>query len=76
LLIAEFAIVHDLAHGRHGLWRDFNQVKLSFFRHAQGIVAGDNTHLIAFGIDQAQFTSGNFSIQARFVVFLFARLGC
>lgn len=39
-------------------------------------MAGDNAHLVAFGIDQANFTSSNFRVQARFAVFLLTPRRC
>ena len=55
LLKAEFAVVHDLAHGRLCLRRDQNKVHLPLFSDAERLLAGHNAELLAFFTDQANF---------------------
>ena len=55
LLKAEFAVVHDFAHGRLCLRRDQDKVHLPLFSDAERLLAGHDTELFAFLTDQANF---------------------
>src|SRR5690606_5464427 len=59
------AVIHYLTDDRIGI-RNLHQIKGSFFRHPEGFLDRYNPYLIAFGIDQADFSCVNILIDRRF----------
>src|SRR5256885_3528855 len=55
LAVLEFAVVHQLAHGRLGKRSDFHQIDLGFLGHFQGLSNRHDADLLAGGPDQAHF---------------------
>ena len=67
LLEAVFAVIHDLAHGRHRLRRDLNQIKVGLLGHAQRHIERHNALLVAFFIDQSDFPVPDFLVDQEFL---------
>lgn len=59
------AVVHYLTDDRIGI-RNLNQVKRRFFSFCKRFRNGNNPHLFAFGVDQADFSCVNIVIDGRF----------
>ncbi len=55
LFVFELAEVHDLAHGRRRVGRDFHQVQTGFIRQIHGFTRVYNTQVFAFGTDESDF---------------------
>ena len=53
--IKELAEVHDPANRRDRPWGDFNQVEFSFTGHPQSLIDRDDTDILVFGADDANF---------------------
>ena len=62
--VFELAEIHDLAHRRVGVWRDFNQIKPGFLGHHQGAGRRNYADVFTFGADQADFTGSNAFVDA------------
>jgi hypothetical protein len=64
LLIQEFPIVHDAAYGRDGARRDLDQVQIFFPGHFQRFERWQDTNLLAFVINYADFAGSDTIIRA------------
>ncbi len=65
LFVFELAEIHDFAHGRRGIGRDFNQVKPGFVCHVHGLHGCDDSDVFAVGADQADFVGADLVVDAR-----------
>jgi len=65
LLVFELAKIHDLAHGRIGVGRDFDQIQTGIISHVHGARRGDNPYVFAVGSDQPDFIGSDAFIYAR-----------
>ena len=52
LLVAELAVVHEPADGRHRIWRHLDQIEATLARHLERIECGDDPYLLAVLINQ------------------------
>jgi hypothetical protein len=64
----ELAVVHDLAHWRTGVGRDFDQIEAPLARNSSGFVGFDNADLLAIGIDDPDWCETNSFVDAMFRV--------
>ena len=65
LFIFELAEIHDLAHGRVGIWRDLNQVQPGLIGHLHGTHWRDNADVSAISANQADFGGVDLFVDAR-----------
>ena len=65
LFIFELAEIHDLAHGRLGIGRNFDKVEPSFFGHFHGTLRRHNADVFAVRPDQADFIGADLVVDAR-----------
>ena len=72
--VFEFAEIHDLAHGRVGVGRNFDQIKPSLFGHFHGAFGCHNAGIFAVGTDQADFIRTDIFVNARASVSLGRRV--
>jgi hypothetical protein len=59
LFVKEFAVVLDLAHGRHGVRRDFYKIKGAFAGHLEGVEGGHDAELLTILVDDANFAGAD-----------------
>ena len=64
-LIFELAKVHDLAHGRIGIGRNFNKVQPGLFGHLHGARGRDHAGVFTIGANQANFCGTDVFVYAR-----------
>ncbi len=63
-----FAVVDDLAHRRIGIWRDFDEVKPTFFGDADSLRGGQDTELmLTILLDDADLRRANALIDASLI---------
>ena len=61
----ELAQVGDAAHRRFGRCRDLDQVKTCLFGAPNGLIDGQDPNLLAFGVQDADFSCTNLAIGPR-----------
>ena len=54
-LIFIFTEIHDLAHRRFGIWRDFDQIKPGLFGHHHGARGRHDAYVLTVCPDQSNF---------------------
>ena len=64
LLVAELAVVHDLADGRPFLGGNLDQIHARFAGHFHGLGRRDDAVLLALGADQADGTEADLLVDA------------
>jgi pimeloyl-ACP methyl ester carboxylesterase len=67
-LVFQAAKINDLADRRLGIGNDFYQIETSLFGHRQGVESVDNTHILAFGINQLDFGNADIAIGFRAIL--------
>jgi len=65
LFVFELAEIHDFAHGRFGIWGNFDKVQPGFFGHFHGAGGADNADILAIGTNQADFVGADAFVDAR-----------
>jgi hypothetical protein len=73
-LVLELAVVQELAHGRAGVWGDFDQIKPRGLRHFQRGLDGSRAVVVARCVDQLDLADADLVIDAR-AVFLNGQRG-
>jgi len=63
-LVFELAKIHDLAHGRVGIGRDFNQIQTGVDRHIKSFGRVNDTDILTFSANQADFRCANFVVDS------------
>lgn len=63
LVKAEFAVIHDLADGWHGVRGDLDKVKLLLLSHFQRCLGRNDSEHCAVRADQANFLVPNFFVE-------------
>ncbi len=61
-LVEKFSVVLDTADGRHSVGRDFDQVQPAFAGNFQCFKWLQNAQLVAFVVNDADFTGTNFIV--------------
>ena len=69
LLIPVFAIIHDTANRRRGIWRNFDQIQIMCFGNLKRFFDGLNAYLLTIRTDKPNFLGSNFFIQTNMVLF-------
>ena len=64
-----FAVIHQLAHGRFGIGRNFDQIEAGFFGKKDSVARGHDAAHFALGIDNANLASRDAAIDAGAVIF-------
>ncbi len=67
LFVPELAVVHDAAHGRIGLWRNFDQIEIQFASQRESVGCGTNSYLASIGSDEANLARTNALVVAGFI---------
>src|SRR5918992_1788713 len=65
LLIAEFAVIDDLAHRRIGIRRHLDEVELACGRHRQRLVHRDNTQMFPIRSDHPYLSPADHTVDAQ-----------
>ena len=65
LLITELAVIEQSANRRHGVWRNFYQIKPAILGELLRIAHGDDPDLRAVFVDEPYFTGANTIINAE-----------
>ena len=66
LIVAELGLVHDLANGRGGIGRNFDQIQTLLLCHGVCLCSGNNAQLSAVGADQADLFVADLLIELMF----------
>lgn len=64
LLVTELAVVHQTTDGRHGVWRNFDQIKPALTRHLQRIERGNDANLLAVLVDEPDLANPDTLVDA------------
>src|SRR5262249_14538182 len=64
LLIPELAVIHDPAHRRDGIRRDFDEVEAPRPFHLQRFTSGDDADLLPFLVDESDLADPNAFVDA------------
>ena len=62
---AEFAVIENFADGRLGGRNDLDEVQSGFFGDLLRILDLDDAAVMAFGVDELNFASADFSVDTR-----------
>ena len=65
LVVLELAVIHDAAHGRFRVRRDFHEVEPLVVGHPLGFRRHVNTHLFAIEADQTAFANRDLFVEPR-----------
>ena len=60
--------VHDATDGRHGRWRDLDEIEAFLLRNRESLGRRHDAQLLARVIDDADFTNANALVDTRTVV--------
>ena len=63
-LVAEFSVVHDLAHGRLGVWSDLHQIEPLAFSHALCLISRHNAEHLTICVKNAHRRYANLVVYA------------
>jgi hypothetical protein len=65
LLVEKFAVIHQLADGRHGVRRNLHHIHALVARRFHRVEEGHHAKLIPFVVDHADFPSANALVDSK-----------